>query len=212
MAVRSKSSRTKPTEHSASLRIMVVRDPASSHDDNVAAIRAGLADAGYELVTVAIADLNLPDNIAQARPDMLIIESESAARDLLEHVCVATQHAPRPIVLFTGNNDADNMKTAFAAGVTAYIVDGLKPERVKSVLDVAGARFSFEQQLRTELAETKNKLSERKEIERAKGLLMQQLGVTEDDAYRKLRRLAMEKNIRLIDAAKRIIDISAALS
>jgi response regulator NasT len=195
----------------APLRILLVRDPFNSHDDDVDAIRAGLRDAGYELVTVAIADLQLPETIGRIRPDLLIIESEAAARDLLEHVCVSTRDAPRPIVLFTDNDDADRIRSALTAGITAYIVDGLKPERVKPVLDVAFARFQFEQQLRCELAHTRNQLAERKLVERAKGLLMRQFSISEDDAYRCLRRLAMEKNLRLADAAQKIIDVSSAL-
>jgi response regulator NasT len=188
-----------------------VRDPFNSRDEDVEAIRAGLADAGYELVSVADADVDLPVLIDESKPDLVIIESEAAARDVLEHVCVSTRNAPRPIVLFTDNDDAERMRTAFAAGITAYIVDGLTPERVKPVLDVALARFGFEQQLRDELASTRNQLSERKLVERAKGMLMKQLGITEDEAYHRLRRLAMEKKLRLADAAQRIIDISAAL-
>lgn len=193
------------------LRILLVRDPFNSHQDDVDAIRAGLAAAGYELVSIVDADLRLPDLIASVQPDLLIIESEAAARDLVEHVCVSTQHAPRPIVLFTENNDPQRIRLSLAAGITAYIVDGLKPERVKPVLDVAYVRFQFEQQLRRELSDTRNKLAERKIVERAKGLLMQQLHITEDDAYRRLRKLAMEKKLRIAEAAQRVIDVSAAL-
>ncbi len=200
-----------PTPPSGPLRILLVRDPFNSHEDDVTAIRSGLTDAGYELVSVADADLHLPELIAAAHPDLLIIESEAAARDLVEHVCVSTQHAPRPIVLFTDNTDTERIRTSLAAGITAYIVDGLKPERVKPVLDVAYARFQFEQQLRRELADTRNKLSERKLVERAKGVLMHQLQISEDDAYGRLRKLAMEKNIRIADAAQRVIDVSSAL-
>ncbi|MFX7945843.1 hypothetical protein ABTK43_19245, partial [Acinetobacter baumannii] len=92
---------------------------------------------GFIDVGLADADLTLPDRIAQAQPDMVIVASESAARDTIEHVCVATQHAPRPIVQFTDNDDAARINSAFAAGITAYIVDGIKPTRVKAVLDVA---------------------------------------------------------------------------
>ncbi|HEY4318216.1 MAG TPA: ANTAR domain-containing protein [Herbaspirillum sp.] len=200
-----------PSASATPLRILLVRDAFHSDEGDVSAIRAGLADAGYELVSIANADLNLPRLIKATEPDLLIIESEAAARDLVEHVCVSTQHAPRPIVLFTGNNDSESIRHSIAAGITAYIVDGLKPERVKPVLDVAYARFGFEQQLRSELVEARDKLHERKAIERAKGLLMQQLHVTEDDAYRKLRKLSMEKNIRIADAAQRVIDIATAL-
>jgi two-component system, response regulator / RNA-binding antiterminator len=194
------------------LHILLVRDPFASHPGNVDAIRAGLLDAGYARLTVVDADLKLDERIQELNPDMLIIESESAARDIIEGVCVAMQGAPRPIVLFTDNDDTERMRQAIAAGVTAYIVDGLIPERVKPVLDVACARFDFESQLREELNSARNQLAERKTIERAKGLLMKQLDVSEDDAYKKLRRVAMDKNIRLIEAARRILDIAAALS
>jgi len=201
-----------PTQPGANpLRILLVRDPFNSHQDDVDAIRAGLAAAGYELVSIVDADLRLPDLIVSVQPDLLIIESEAAARDLVEHVCVSTQHAPRPIVLFTENNDPQRIRLSLAAGITAYIVDGLKPERVKPVLDVAYVRFQFEQQLRRELSDTRNKLAERKIVERAKGILMQQLHITEDDAYRRLRKLAMEKKLRIAEAAQRVIDVSAAL-
>lgn len=198
-------------EKRSALRILLVRDPFNSHDEDVEAIRAGLAEAGYDLVSVADADLDLPEQIEASRPDMLIIESEAAARDVLEHVCFSTRLTPRPIVLFTDNDDRERMRAAFAAGITAYIVDGLTPERVKPVLDVALARFGFEQQLRGELASARNQLVERKVVERAKGLLMKQFGIGEDEAYRRLRRLAMDKKLRLAEAAQRILDISAAL-
>lgn len=194
------------------MRILLVRDCDAQDYDNVSAIRSGLADAGYELVSIANADLDLPSHIEATQPDLLIIESGSASRDLVEHVCVSMQHAPRPIVLFTGNASSERIRDSMAAGITAYIVDGIKADRIRPVLEVAYARFKFEQQLRDELAVTRNKLAERKVIERAKGLLMQQLQVTEDDAYRRLRRLSMAKNIRIAQAAQQIIDISAALN
>lgn len=197
---------------SSSLRILLIRDFITTPDDGLLAIQEGLAEAGYELTSIANADLNLPDLIKTNQPDLLIIESETAARDLIEHVCVSTQHAPRPIVLFTDNSDKNSIHNSLAAGITAYIVDGLKPERVKPVLDVAYARFQFEQQLRAELTDTKSKLEERKLVDRAKGLMMQQFGISEDEAYKRLRKLSMEKSIRLADAAQRIIDVSSALS
>lgn len=195
----------------APLRILLVRDFLTEPDDGLQAIRSGLSDAGYELVEIANADLSLPELIKNKQPDLLIIESETAARDLIEHVCVSTQHDPRPIVLFTDNSDKAAIHNSLAAGITAYIVDGLKPDRVKPVLDVAYARFQFEQQLKSELTDTKSKLEERKLVDRAKGLMMQQFGISEDEAYKRLRKLSMEKSIRLADAAQRIIDIASAL-
>jgi response regulator NasT len=195
---------------SHTLRILLVRDPHDVDPINVDTIRAGLAADGFTQVEVTDADLRLPERIEALRPDMLIIASESAARDTLEYVCVSTQHAPRPIVLFTDNDDASRIKAALSAGITAYIVDGLKSERVKTVLDVAYARFELDQALRAELDATKLQLAERKVVERAKGLLMEQMALTEDQAYKRLRKMAMERNIKLVEAAQRVIDVMSA--
>lgn len=196
-----------PAAGGRTLRILLVRDPLDADPLNVDTIRAGLAAAGFSDVETVDADLALPDAIAARQPDLIIIASESAARDTVEHVCVSTQHAPRPIVLFTDNDDAERIKSALTAGITAYIVDGLRAERVKTVLDVAYARFQLDQALRAELDATRLKLTERKLVERAKGLLMQARGLSEDEAYRRLRTMAMERGIKLVDAAQRVLDV-----
>ncbi|AMR76779.1 ANTAR domain-containing response regulator [Cupriavidus nantongensis] len=189
------------------LRILLVRDPLDADPLNVETIRSGLVNAGFTEIQIVDADLRLPEVITASQPDMLIIASESAARDTIEHVCVSTQHAPRPIVLFTDNDDSQRIKAALSAGITAYIVDGLRAERVKTVLDVAYARFELDQQLRAELDATRLKLAERKVVERAKGLLMQARGLSEEDAYKRLRSMAMERGLKLVDAAQRVIDV-----
>lgn len=194
---------------SRALRILLVRDPHDGDALNVETIRTGLAAAGFHDVETVDAGITLPDVIDRRQPDLIIIASESAARDTVEHVCVSTQHAPRPIVLFTDNDDAQRIKAALSAGITAYIVDGLRAERVKTVLDVAYARFELDQALRAELDATRLKLAERKTVERAKGLLMQARGITEDEAYKRLRSMAMERGIKLVDAAQRVIDVMA---
>ncbi len=204
-----------------SLRIIVINSivpPEGEHDENAwaqaeraRALRIGLLEAGYNIIAVFPADIHLPDRVAQLQPDMIIIDAESDARDVLEHVVIATQHARRPIVLFTEDHDKSNMEAAMAAGVSAYVVAGLQSERIKPVLDVAMARFNADQKLRTELSDTKLKLAERKTIERAKGLLMTQHKMTEDEAYQKLRRLAMDKNLKLSEVAQRILDVAELL-
>ncbi|QUN28798.1 ANTAR domain-containing protein [Cupriavidus sp. KK10] len=196
-----------PTAGGRVLRILLVRDPHDADPLNVEIIRGGLVSAGFTEIQIVDADLRLPDVITATQPDMLIIASESAARDTIEHVCVSTQHAPRPIVLFTDNDDSQRIKAALTAGITAYIVDGLRAERVKTVLDVAYARFELDQQLRAELDATRLKLAERKVVERAKGLLMQARGLSEDEAYKRLRGMAMERGLKLVDAAQRVIDV-----
>ena len=204
-----------------SLRIVVVNtlmpsegdldEIALEQDERARALRIGLLEAGYNIVAVFPADMHLPDRVAQLQPDMIIIDAESDARDVLEHVVMATRDAPRPIVLFTEDQAQSSMEAAMAAGVSAYIVAGLQSERVKPVLDVAMARFNADQKLRNELSDTKLKLAERKTIERAKGLLMERHTISEDEAYSKLRRMAMDKNLKLSELAQRLIDAADLL-
>jgi response regulator NasT len=175
------------------------------------ALRIGLLENGYNIVAVLPADVFLPERLAQIQPDMIIIDAESQARDTLEHVVMATRDARRPIVLFTDDDDTSHVPDAIAAGVTAYVVAGLAPERVKPVLDVAMARFRHEEGLRRELADARTELSDRKLIDRAKGLLMSRQGLTEEAAYARLRKAAMDKGLRLADVAQRILDVSDLL-
>jgi two-component system, response regulator / RNA-binding antiterminator len=203
------------------LRIVVVAPETLSPDtnDELAAqeavrsreLRIGLLEGGYNLIAVLPADSFLEQRIQQLQPDMIIVDAESDARDALEHVVVATREAPRPIVLFTENNDTTHVKAAVAAGVNAYIVAGLAPDRIRPILDVAMARFEHEQGLRQELASAKNELQDRKTIDRAKGLLMQRQGLSEQEAYEKLRKTAMDKGLKLVDVAQRMLDVAELL-
>jgi two-component system, response regulator / RNA-binding antiterminator len=175
-------------------------------------LRIGLLEGGYNLIAVLPADSFLEQRIQQLQPDMIIVDAESDARDALEHVVVATREAPRPIVLFTENNDTTHVKDAVAAGVNAYIVAGLAPERIRPILDVAMARFEHEQGLRQELASARNELQDRKTIDRAKGMLMQRQGLTEQEAYERLRKTAMDKGLKLVDVAQRMLDVADLLA
>lgn len=179
--------------------------------ERCAALVQGLRDAGYEVAAVLPASPDLDERIARAKPDLVIVDAESGVRDLLEHVVLASRDTPRPIVLFTDDDDTETAQLAIAAGVTAYIVDGLKPSRVKPVIEVALARFEREQGLRAELSEARTQLSERKLIERAKGIVMQRQGCSEDDAFSRMRRLAMEKGLRLSEVAQRILDTAGLI-
>jgi response regulator NasT len=208
-------------ESMPNLRIVVVNTVVNAEDESDESLRAqaarntalriGLLQAGYDIVASLPADIYLPDRIAQLQPDMIIIDAESDARDVLEHIVIATRDERRPIVMFTEDSNTDSMEMAMAAGVSAYIVAGLQEERIKPVLDVAIARFKQEQKLRAELSDTKNKLAERKLMERAKGLLMKRHNLSEDEAYQKLRHLAMNKNLKLSEIAQRILDVEDLL-
>jgi len=203
------------------LRIVVVNptihdgseDDESLHAQTERAriLRIGLLEAGFDIVASLPSDMYLPERIAQLQPDMIIVDAESDARDVLEHIVIATRDERRPIVMFTESDDTESMEAAVAAGVSAYIVAGLKSERIKPVLNVALARFRREQKLLDELSDTKSKLAERKTIERAKGLLMQRQGFSEEQAFQKLRSMAMSKNLKLSDVAQRILDVEDLL-
>ncbi len=191
------------------LRIVVVQ--AADAALRAQALNVGLQEAGYEIVASLPADMHLPEQIALLQPDMIIIDAESDARDVLEHIVIATRDERRPIVMFTEDDATSSMEAAMAAGVSAYIVAGLQAERIKPVLNVALARFKQEQKLLAELDDTRHKLAERKVIDRAKGLLMTRHGMTEDAAYQKLRTMAMNKNLKLAEIAQRILDVEDLL-
>jgi response regulator NasT len=175
-------------------------------------LRISLLENGYNIIAVLPTDTFLGERIAQLQPDMIVVDAESAARDALEHVVTATRDARRPIVMFTNDEDTTHVKYAVAAGVSAYIVAGLAPERIRPILDVAMARFQHEQELRRELADARSELLERKVIDRAKGLLMQRQGLTERAAYEKLRKTAMDRGLKLGDVAQRILDVADLLA
>lgn len=204
------------------LRIVVVapdlaiEDPNDDHAVSQAersrGLRIGLLANGFNLVAVLPADVFLQERINQLQPDLIIVDAESDARDALEHVVMATRQARRPIVMFTNNNDTSEVRHAVASGVTAYIVAGLSSERIRPILDVAMARFEHEQALRQELADTKTELKDRKTIDRAKGLLMQRQNLSEQQAFEKLRKTAMDKGLKLADVAQRMLDVADLLS
>ena len=199
------------------LRIVVVAPdlaPESTADDHAQelaersrALRIGLLESGFNLVATLPGDMFLGERLAQLQPDLVIMDADSEARDVLEHVVMATRDAPRPIVMFTNDEDTSHVKDAVAAGVCAYIVAGLAPQRIRPILDVAMARFAHEQALRAELADARTELQERKTIDRAKGLLMQRQGLTEQAAYEKLRKTAMDKGLRLGEVARRMLEM-----
>ena len=174
-------------------------------------LRIALLENGYNIVAVLPADVFLNERLAQLAPDMIIVDAESDARDALEHVVVATRDARRPIVLFTNDEDTTHVKDAVAAGVSAYIVDGLAPERIRPILEVAMARFEHEQDLRRELADARSELQNRKVIDRAKALLMQRHGLSEDAAYARLRKAAMDKGLKLAEVSQRMLDAAELL-
>ena len=204
------------------LRVVVIRpEKATSDESNERAIalaersrqlRIGLLENKYNLVAVLPADTFLTERLAQLQPDVIIVDAESDAHDSLEHVVMATRNDRRPIVLFTNDNDTTRVKDAVAAGVSAYVVADLSPERIRPILDVALARFKHEMGLRQELADAKGALKDRKAVDRAKALLMQHQELTEEVAFEKLRNAAMDKGLRMGEVAQRMLDAADLLN
>ena len=204
------------------LRLVVIApdapDPGASDADDIrlaersCQLRIGLLENGYNVVAVLPTDTFLRERITQLQPDMIIVDAESAARDALEHVVMATRDERRPIVLFTNDDDTRHVMDAVAAGVSAYVVAGLAAARIRPILEVAMARFHHEQRLRRELADARSELHDRKVIDRAKGLLMQRQTLTEQQAYDKLRKTAMDRGLKLGDVAQRFLDAADLLS
>lgn len=156
-------------------------------------ICAGLACAGYQVAAVLSSAYDLHLKVEEIKPDVILIQTDSPSRDTLENMAAMDREAPRPVVVFSNDADSKTIRRAMKAGVSAYVVDGLEPTRIKPVIDVALARFEEHQELRRSRDEARQKLSERISIDRAKGILMKLRGVDEDVAYHTLRKLAMER-------------------
>jgi response regulator NasT len=175
--------------------------------DRAALLRKALQDAGCRIAAHVSSTADLAGLVEELHPDLIIVDVDSPDRDTLEHICSVSRDQPRPIVMFTHDNDSEKIKLAVRAGVSAYVVDGLKSERLKPVMDVAIARFEEFQAMRRDLERAESKLAERKDVERAKGVLMKQRGWSEDEAYQALRKMAMEKGLKLGEVARQVIAV-----
>ncbi len=185
----------------ATLRILLIEQEA----ERAARIVEALAEAGEPDVTVLSAARVLARHVAEARPDLVLIDMAHPSRDILEELTLASGPLERPVAMFVDRSDAALTRVAIEAGVSAYIVDGLRADRIRPILDAAIARFHLFQRMRTELAATKAALEERKVIDRAKGLVMKARGATEDQAYALMRKAAMDQGKRLADVAQALV-------
>jgi response regulator NasT len=174
-------------------------------------ICTGLIQAGHQVAAVLPSAFELIERIEEIKPDIILIETESPSRDTLEHLGVMNREMPHPVVMFSQDGDSETIRSAVKAGVAAYVVDGFEIGRLKPVVDVAVARFEEHQALRQELAAASRKLSERKTIEKAKGILMKSRGLDEDAAYAALRKLAMEKSQPLAQVAGNVVEMAQLL-
>ena len=145
------------------------------------------------------------------RPDVVLIDTDSPGRDVMEQVVMVSRDQPRPIVMFTNDKDPELMRQAIRAGVSAYIVEGIQAQRLKPILDVAMARFESDQAIRAQLQAREQQLVERKRIELAKGILMKMRSCSEKDAYTLMRRQAMSRQQKLIQVAEQIVAMNELL-
>jgi response regulator NasT len=189
------------------LRIMLVDDKLERSDD----LECALAACGYRVVARLSGHDDLPVRIAEVAPDVIIVDMQSPDRDVLEDLQRSHEAVPRPIVMFVDESDDESIRAAVEAGVSAYVVAGVEGRNVRPIVEVAIARFRRFESMRDELASTREQLAERKWVERAKGILMRKRGVSEDEAFRLLRKTAMDRGARLADVARQLVSLEDLL-
>jgi len=185
-------------------------------DENLvraAILEEGLQDCGDELDVHHIREMDeLLPRVAAINPDVILIDLENPSRDTLEQMFQVSRWAERPIAMFVDKSDSDSVQAAIDAGVSAYVVDGLRRERVKPVLDVSISRFHAFHRLQRELKEARSALEERKLIEQAKRIMMEQNGLTEAEAYTLLRRTAMDQSRKIAELARAVVTAAKLLN
>jgi response regulator NasT len=174
-------------------------------------IEVGLREAGYDRVTVVNDMTGLARRIEEINPDVIVIDLENPNRDMLESIFQISRAVKRPIAMFVDKSDEDSIVAAVEAGVSAYIVDGLKKERVKPILEMAVSRFNAFSRLQRELADAKSALEERKIIDRAKGILMKMRGLSEEEAFSLLRQTAMNEKKKIAEIAQSVVTAAGLL-
>ena len=162
------------------------------------------ATAGTEVICVD-SSKDLMKQVRELSPDVIIIEMASPDRDTLESLRTVNRETPKPVVFFAEHSDHETTQSAINAGVSAYIVDGLSTSRLNSIMDVAIANFKAFQKLKIELEDTKLRLQDRKDVDKAKGILMQHRNLNEEEAYQLLRKMAMDRNMKIGDASRNFV-------
>ena len=170
-------------------------------------LRRTLIEYGYNVIGKLTDAQNLVEQVRHYSPDLLVIGVDLPDELTLENLSQLNQRAPRPVVVFAEKNAPKMIQSAVKAGVSAYIVDNIQPQRFRSIIEIAMARFNEFNGMRIELEDTKSKLADRKLLERAKGLLMEKKGISEPQAYQQLRKMAMDKGVTLSLVAENIIDV-----
>lgn len=194
-------------KESKKLRIMLVDEQPERSE----AMEKLLTNLGHRIVARVSAGDDISALVSEYLPDIIIIDMDSPDRDILEHMQSISSASPRPVVMFTNDDDSETINSAVKAGVTAYIVDGLQANRVMPILNTAIARFNEFQSIKQELEKSRNALEERKLVDRAKGILMKKMNYDEETAYKTMRKTAMDRNMKLVELARSIIAASELL-
>jgi response regulator NasT len=192
----------------ATIRILII-------DENrirASVIEAGLRQAGYDDLTLVHDVSGIARKIETIDPDVIVIDLENPNRDMLENMFQLSRAVKRPIAMFVDRSDQASIEAAVEAGVSAYVVDGLKQERVKPILEMAISRFNAFSRMARELEDARSELESRKLIERAKGILMTTRGLSEADAYALLRKTAMNRNCKISEIAQSLITAAGLLA
>lgn len=188
-------------------RILLINDTAKP----ISELRTALVAAGHEVLDGVEGPAALLRAVETHRPDVVILDVDSPSRDTLEQLAMLHRHAPRPVVMFSANDDEQLIRAAVGAGVAAYVVDGLAPSRLRPIIQLALARFEQDAKLRQQLEGVQQQLQDRKAIDQAKGLLMEKRGMSEREAYAALRQQAMRQNLKLAELARRIVSMADLL-
>jgi two-component system, response regulator / RNA-binding antiterminator len=184
-----------------STRIVIIDDSPVRR----AVLEEGLREAGHDAIVHLSGTERILERVVGAEPDVIIIGLDDPGRDVLEQMFEVSRAVPRPVAMFVDQADPSSIEAAMEAGVSAYVVDGLRKERVKPILDTCISRYRAFARLRDELDRTRAQLEDRKIVDKAKGLLMQHRALPEADAYALLRRTAMNQKLKLVDVARALV-------
>jgi response regulator NasT len=190
------------------LKVLLVNDTTKQ----VGRLRTALIQAGCEVVEEVSSAFMIPKRVDSLQPDVVIIDTESPSRDVLEQIVVMAQGTARPVVMVSDDTQPAAIRAAIKAGVSAYVVEGVDEGKLAAVLQVAQARFEADQELKNQVKIVEDRLNERKIIERAKGILMQLRHMNEAEAYHAMRRMAMDRNIRVIEVAEKLLSMNDLLA
>ena len=195
-----------PHEHQK-LRVMLVDDDRS----RLEMVEQALQADGHQVVAKLGTDADLSAAVVACQPQIIFIDVDAPGRDTLESLGELNREHPRPIVVFAARSDADTIRRAVHAGVSAYVVDGLQPNRICSVIEVAIARFEMHQALQKDLQQARSRLADQRDIQRAKGIIMKRRQLDENEAFVVLRKMAMDRKQRLGDFARVVLSVADAL-